>query len=145
LLPVLAGCGGNWFPETAQAQFAQDSSCKTPMTIYRRDLSLPGDDPGTYETYEMRGCGRDVIYKCQAFPNDSGGLTPSCAATSWCTGPSCSTNDTAVATRVFADGNSCPLERLHAAYTVKAPRCSLTTDPVEPVQAKRTDAAPLSR
>ncbi|MFT3697867.1 MAG: hypothetical protein QM831_32300 [Kofleriaceae bacterium] len=123
LLAALVGCGGNWFPAEARSQFVADTTCQAPEVIYRPDRSRPGTDPGTFESYEMRGCGHDTIYKCQSLPTiDNASLIPSCEPTTWCIGEGCTLDDISVATRTFSRTNSCPIDRLHAAMTVNPER-----------------------
>ncbi|HEY0253197.1 MAG TPA: hypothetical protein VGC41_16800, partial [Kofleriaceae bacterium] len=131
VLIMVTGCAGDWFPPAASAQFAADTTCQSSTVMYRRDLSAPGDRPGTYEAYELRGCGRDAVYKCQAFPTDNGGLAPLCVQTSWCTGPGCATDDIRVATQLFSTRNSCPVDRLHANSTAspEQPAPDVASDP----------------
>jgi hypothetical protein len=63
------------------------------------------------DAYEVRGCGKALIYECSTSLTDNG--YPDCTPeTDWCTQPGCMTDDPKAAIAQFSTDASCPLDRV---------------------------------
>jgi hypothetical protein len=83
--------------------------------------------PGETATYEVTGCGSDVIYLCQPkilWQDGTGGVIAKCVVSGWCAQDGCDSVELA-ARNTFVKDKACPLDRvtvtMHAPVRAAAP------------------------
>jgi hypothetical protein len=101
---------GNLAAETYRKDRGDDACAATARA--RPDLESPGDS----DTYEVTGCGKDVIYRCigARTPRGHDTIPAHCARSSdQCAEPGCDSFELA-ARNAFKKEKACPLEKVSA-------------------------------
>ncbi|HEY1811315.1 MAG TPA: hypothetical protein VGG74_03105 [Kofleriaceae bacterium] len=102
---MLGACAPPSVAQIARDSFATTYQCTSGDVEARSDIAP--------DVYELRGCGKDIIYQCDQTLADMNDVF-ACSPTAWCTQPNCWTDDPKAASAQFSTDASCPLGRATA-------------------------------